>query len=119
MHPLVKYDWSTKTAIRHSLRVIGDEFNMTVLQKDLLCDICACESGFNLKAKLVNTPKSIDRGLFQINSYYHPDATDERAYDPEWSTRWACKAIKNKQAMTLWRASSKCWNKTGKYNSLI
>lgn len=114
-----KYLWDTKENIRHSMRVIGDELGLSVLQKDLLCDICACESGFNLKAKLVNNPHSIDRGLFQINSLYHLEATDEKAYDPDWSTRWACRAILNKQIHALWSASEHCWNKSGKYNRLL
>lgn len=117
--PEPKYQWNTRDNIRHSMRVIGDEFGMTVLQKDLLCDICNCESGFVLTAKLVNSPKSIDRGLFQWNSLYHPDITDEIAYDPEKATRLACKAIKSGKAKTYWSASMSCWNKTGKYNSLI
>lgn len=114
-----KYLWNTKENIRHSIRVIGDELGMTVLQKDLACDICQCESGFVLMARLENSPKSIDRGLFQINSYYHPEATDALAYNPEWSTRWACKAIKNGQAHALWSASQTCWNKTRKYDAII
>lgn len=117
--PKPKYDWSTKENVRHSLRVIGDEMFLSKRQKDLLCDICRCESGFNPEAKLVNSPTSIDRGLFQINSYYHKDATDELAYDPEWNTRWACKAVRNKQAHNLWSASEKCWNAGGIYNDLL
>lgn len=113
------YLWDSKDNIRHSMRVIGDELGLSVIQKDLLCDVCSCEGGYNIHAKLVNSPNSIDRGLFQINNYYHPDVTDEMAYDPEWSTRWACQAIINKQAHSLWSASEGCWNKTGKYNSII
>lgn len=111
--------WDTKEHIRHSMRVIGDEYNMTVLQKDLLCDICQCESGFVLTAKLVNSPTSIDRGLFQWNNRWHPEITDEIAYDPEKATRLACKAILNKQSHAFWSASERCWNKTGKYTSII
>lgn len=114
-----KYLWDTVDNIRHSLRVIGDEFSLTVLQKDLLCDICSCESGFNVHAKLVNSPTSIDRGLFQWNNKYHPEITDEIAYDPEKTTRLACKAILNKQVHTFWSASEHCWNKTHKYDSLL
>lgn len=113
------YLWDTKESIRHSMRVIGDEFGMSVIQKDLLCDICQCESQFNIRAKLVNSPTSIDRGLFQWNNRYHPEITDVIAYDPEKATRLACKAILNKQAHALWSASEKCWNKTGKYKAII
>lgn len=113
------YDWSTTEKIRHSQRVIGDEYNMTWLQKDLLNDICRCESQFNIHAYLVNNPHSIDRGLFQWNNLYHPDITDAIAYDPEKATRLACKAILAKKAHNYWSASQFCWNKDGKYNSLI
>ena len=117
--PKPKYDWSNTITTRYSLRLIGDELKLSWAEKDMLCDICKCESGYNIKAKLVNSPKSIDRGLFQWNSFYHPNITDEMAYNPEVATRLACKAIKNKQAKILWSASMKCWNKGGKYNGII
>lgn len=109
-----KYLWDTQVNIIHSMRMIGDEFFLSVLQKDLLCDICRCESGFKLTAKLVNSPTSIDRGLFQWNNKYHPEITDAIAYDPEKATRLACQAIKS--GKNYWPASQKCWNKTGKYD---
>jgi hypothetical protein len=108
-----------KANARHSVRVICDEFHLSWNQKDLICDICSCESQFNPNAKRINSPKSIDRGLFQINSFYHPDITDKMAYDPEYSVRWACKALKDKKVKTYWSASMKCWNKSGKYNDLL
>lgn len=112
--------WDTKEHVRKSIRVIGDEYNLTWHQKDLLCDISQCESGFVLKARLENSPKSIDRGLFQINSYWNSTVTDEQAYDPEWSTRWAIKnGILPKKCMIFWSASAKCWNKGGKYDDII
>lgn len=114
-----KYLWDNKQNILHSMRLIGDEESLSVLQKDLLCDVCGCESGFNIHAKLVNSPTSIDRGLFQWNNKYHPEITDDIAYDPEKTTRLACKAIKNHQAHTFWSASEHCWNKTHKYDSIL
>src|SRR5258708_6554139 len=73
---LPKYLWDNQVNIKHSMRVIGDEYFLSVIQKDLLCDICSCESGYKLTAKLVNSPTSIDRGLFQWNNKYHPEITD-------------------------------------------
>lgn len=113
----ISYLWGTKIEIRHSIRVIADEEGLSWLQKEMLCDICQCESGFVPTAKLVNSPKSVDRGLFQINNYWHPQVTDEMAYNPEWSTRWACTIIKANK--NLWTASQKCWNKNNKYSSLL
>jgi hypothetical protein len=111
--------WDTKSNILHSIRVIADEEGLSLLQKNMLCDICNCESGYIVKATLVNSPKSIDRGLFQWNNYYHPDITDEMAYNPEIATRLACKAILRKETKSLWKASSSCWNKSHIYDSLL
>lgn len=36
-----------------------------------------------------NTPPSTDRGILQINSYWHSEVTDAQAFDPAWSFRWA------------------------------
>lgn len=113
--PVPKYLWDTPQNVRHSLRVIGDEFGLSWTQKDMLCDICYAESGYNPKAKLVNSVGSVDRGLFQWNSYWHPKITDEIAYDPEKNTRLACQAILDGKAMTYWKASAKNWNKNNKY----
>ena len=111
--------WDTISNIKHSMRVIGDEEGLTWVGKNLLCDICRCESGFKLDARLENNPKSIDRGLFQWNNYWHPEITDEMAYNPEKATRLACKAIKQGKVKAYWNASIHCWNKNGKYNIFI
>lgn len=118
--PEPKYRWGNPEEVRHSIRVIGDEYGATWLQKDLACDICRCESTYLPTATYQNTPKSIDRGLFQINGYYHPEATPENAYNPEWNTRWAYQnGILNGKAKVFWNASAKCWNKDGRYNALL
>lgn len=109
------YKWGSREEIRHSMRLIADEERLTYLQKDMLCDIGWCESRYVLTAKLVNSPNSVDRGLFQWNNYWHPEITDAIAYDPEKATRLACKAIKQGKAMAYWSASARCWNATGKY----
>lgn len=117
--PTPKYQWDTNENVRLSIRKIADEEGLTPLQKDLACDIAYCESGYNPKAKLVNNPKSIDRGLFQWNSYWHPQITDEIAYDPEKNARLGCKAIKEGKTKTYWSASMKCWNRNNKYISIV
>lgn len=111
--------WDTPQNVKHSIRVICDQEGLTFLQKELACDICSCESGFKPMAKLVNGPNSIDRGLFQWNSLYHPQITDKIAYDPEKSTRLACKAILAKETHSLWSASQHCWNKNARYDGII
>jgi len=72
--------------------------------------VARCESNLNPLAIHENAPDSIDRGLFQINSKYHPDITPEQAYDPVFSTRFFCKAFKNGN-LNWWNATKKCWEK--------
>ena len=110
--------WDNPDNVRHSIRVIGDKFGFSPHMKDLLCDIAHCESGFNPKARLVNSPTSIDRGLYQWNSKYHPEITDAIAYDPEKSTLLACKALRAGKATLYWSASKSCWNIGGKYDDV-
>lgn len=55
-----------------------------------------CESRWNPNTTNVhgnNPSTSKDRGLLQINSHWHSEITDEQAYSPEWSVRWAIKMI--------------------------
>ena len=118
-HPTNSLLWDNPQNVRHSIRVLGDEYNLTWNQKDLLCDIARCESAFNPKATLKNSPTSIDRGLFQWNSHWHPEITDEIAYDPEKNTRLAIKALIAKKCKTYWLASAKCWNVGHKYDALL
>lgn len=45
-----------------------------------------------------------DRGLWQINSRYHPDVTDDEAYQAGWSTRWAFRKSAGFTDFGLWAA---------------
>lgn len=60
----------------------------------------------NLLSKLkslesANDPAAIgylderDRGLLQINSYFHPDVSDDEAFDPAFSLDWGGKNLKS------------------------
>ena len=44
--------------------------------------VCAAESGGNTGARNVNSDShhSVDRGLWQINNYWHPEVSDSCAY---------------------------------------
>lgn len=77
---------------------------------DLALRVAKCESSLNPKARNINSPTSIDRGLFQINNFYHPQVTDEQADDPIFATRFFCKAFKNGN-LNWWKASKACWDK--------
>jgi hypothetical protein len=76
---------------------------------DLALRVAKCESGFKINATNTNTDGSIDRGLFQINSKYHPEVTADQAFDLEFSTRFFCKAFKSGN-LSWWNASKSCWN---------
>ena len=77
---------------------------------DLAIRVAKCESSLNPKARNINSPTSIDRGLFQINNYYHPEVTDAQADDPIFATRFFCKAFLNGN-LDWWKASKTCWDK--------
>lgn len=77
---------------------------------ELALRVAKCESGLRPDAKNVNAPNSIDRGLFQINSKWHPEVSDAQAYDPEFSIRFFCQAVKAGK-LSMWDATKSCWNK--------
>ena len=58
--------------------------------------VCLAESGGRPDATNTagNSPPSTDRGLWQINSYWHPEVTDACAFDPNCATQ-AAKRIAN------------------------
>lgn len=68
-------------------------YNVGFRDKELVTAVAIvlAESGGNPQAvnTIGNTPPSRDRGLWQINDVWHPEVTDEQAFDPVWSTRWA------------------------------
>jgi hypothetical protein len=77
---------------------------------DLAVRVATCESSLNHKAKNVNTGGSIDRGLYQINSKWHPEVTEAEAFDPIFSAHFFCKAFKDGN-ISWWEATKTCWDK--------
>lgn len=56
------------------------------------------ESGFDPRARGENRDAegnllSVDRGLAQINSYWHPEVTDEEAYDSKFAINWIAREM--------------------------
>lgn len=53
-----------------------------------------CESNWNQYA-LNNNGKQlgVDRGLLQINSKFHPEVSNEQAFNAEYAIRWSMKRI--------------------------
>jgi hypothetical protein len=76
---------------------------------ELAFRVAKCESNLNPKAIGTNTDGSRDRGLYQINDKWHPDVTDDQAFDAEFSIRFFCKAIREGH-LSWWDASKSCWN---------
>ena len=77
---------------------------------ELALRVAKCESNLNPKAININSTGTKDRGLFQINDYWHKEVTDEQAFDPIFSTRFFCKAFLNGN-LEWWKASKTCWDK--------
>lgn len=81
-------------SVEQTIRRIANENNFQYT--DYLVRLANCESRLNPKA--VNTQgnkpaRSRDRGLFQINDYYHKHISDAQAFDVEFSTKYTMKLI--------------------------
>lgn len=92
-------------SVEQQIRQIAKE---EVVDPDLCVKVAKCESGLNPKATNTNTDGSIDRGIYQINNKYHPEVSQEQAFDVEFSTRFFCKAFKEGH-LSWWNASKTCW----------
>ena len=77
---------------------------------ELAYKVAKCESSLNPHARGINTTGSVDRGVFQWNDKYHPEVSDDCAFDVECATRAFCKAV-NEGHLNWWNASKKCWEK--------
>ena len=93
--------------VEQTIRRIAKEEGVDV---NLAVRVARCESGFNPAATNINTDKSVDRGLYQWNSKWHPEIIDEMAFDVEKATRAFCKALKEGH-IDWWNATRKCWDK--------
>jgi len=91
--------------IKERIRDVAKEMSV---DSDLAVRVAQCESGLDSQAVNKNSDGSLDRGLFQWNNKWHPEITDEIAFDVEKSTKEFCKAVKNDN-LSWWSASEKCW----------
>lgn len=80
------------------------------IDADLAVRVAKCESELIPSAINCNTDGSRDRGIYQINDKYHPEITDEIAFDIVLSTRFFCKAFKEGH-LDWWNTTKKCWEK--------
>jgi len=65
---------------------------------DYLVNLAHCESRldpFSLNGAGNYPASSVDRGVFQINSYWHKEVSSECAFDIECSTIWTMDMINN------------------------
>ena len=102
-----KLDAPPKKTIEQIIRMIAKE---ETVDPDLAVRVAKCESSLNPKAINTNRDGTRDRGLFQINERWHPQVTDEQAFDPIFATRFFCRAFKNGN-LRWWNASKHCWDK--------
>lgn len=76
----------------------------------LAVKVATCESSLIPTAININTDGSADRGIFQINAKWHPEITDDVAYDIEQATKFFCKAFKEGN-LSWWNSTKQCWSK--------
>ncbi|MCX6740188.1 MAG: transglycosylase SLT domain-containing protein [Candidatus Parcubacteria bacterium] len=74
----------------------------------LVIAIARAESRFNPKIRGESDKR--DRGLYQINSHFNAEVTDECAFDPECATRWTIKELEAGHAWK-WNASKSGWGR--------
>ena len=86
----------TPDEVESLIRDIAREHNFQ--WTDYLIRLAKCESQLNPNAVNAhnNSPASSkDRGVFQINDHWHPEVSDEVAFDVRLATEW-----------TMWRIES-------------
>lgn len=96
-------DGTTEALIRRIAKDAG-------VDPDLAVRVAECESGLDSKAVHINPDGSKDRGLFQINDKWHPNVSDEAAFNPITATQFFCRAVKGGN-LKWWDLSKKCWDK--------
>lgn len=86
------------------LPISADKTNLTTVERikmasrgykyqDYLLRLAFCESRFDSHALNSNGEYGIDRGVFQINSKYHPEVSTEQAMSVEFATKWTMAMI--------------------------
>lgn len=75
---------------------------------ELVIAIARAESRFNPNIRGEQDKR--DRGLFQINSHFNKDVSDQCAFDPVCATQWTIKELKAGHAWK-WNASRHGWGK--------
>jgi len=87
------------------IRKIANEYEV---DPDLAVKVAKCESNLNPLAININVSGSVDRGLFQWNDFWHPEVSNDCAFNIECSTAFFCQAVKNGN-LNWWNSSRHCW----------
>ncbi|MEK7634853.1 MAG: hypothetical protein AAB446_00230 [Patescibacteria group bacterium] len=88
----------------------------------VMIEIAKCESHFRQKDKdgdvLRGEVNNLDRGVMQINEYYHNENSEKLGFDIltlEGNTAYA-RYLFDKYGVKPWQSSSKCWGRTVAYS---
>jgi hypothetical protein len=105
--------------IYNIIKTIGQQYGVPY---KLLLAIAFCESSFDPAAINYNPPTdsstgTVDYGLFQINSHWHPDFNLELKFDPTYNTQYACDLILGEyakfedwyKAIWMWSTWDRAW----------
>lgn len=84
---------SENKSVKEQILEIAEEENFK--WPDYLVRLSYCESRWDPKATNNNGKYGVDRGVFQINDYYHPEIPDNCAFNVECSTKWTIRRINN------------------------
>jgi hypothetical protein len=88
----------------------------------IMVEVAKCESRFRQHDEngevLRGEKNNQDRGVMQINEYFHGEDSDKLGYDIktlEGNTAYA-RYLYDKYGIKPWSSSSKCWQKTTAYS---
>ena len=81
--------------VEAEIREIAGEENFQ--WTDYLVRLADCESTLNPTARNDNGYYGVDRGVFQINDYFHPEVSTECADNVECATKWTIDMINSGQ----------------------
>lgn len=91
------------TLKEHVWHIMVDEYGLSFDEAQKGMTIVQCESKWNKEAEQYrNNTIGVDRGLFQINSYFHPEVSSSCAYDVYCNTRAAMKIYKANKSWDAW-----------------
>ena len=80
------------------------------ISEKLALAVAQAESNFDPFAINFNDTDSIDRGLYQWNDKWHPEVTDEMAFNYKISTELFCKAVREGN-LYWWNSLRHIWSK--------